>query len=162
MPGNAVSVVSLNANNAIQTYPMTDPPLGVAFRPGQPERLVVTTKHFLLLDPASGQMPVLDTVAHVTAYTLPVPEPDLPPQIIAASLNVSGDGLHVYGLTDTIFFHYSPVDHTVQSLGYSSTPPLGPRTVSVNRDGSFFMAGWSLLTRARHLVVPSSPIRQAL
>jgi uncharacterized protein (TIGR03437 family) len=142
-PANALTVMNLNANNATQTFALGDPPLGVAF--GIDNRaLIVTTTNFIMFDPVNGQTTVLDSVANVTAKTLPVAPANFPPQIIAASLNTSADDFHVYGLTDTIRFHYNVLTHTVQSLGYTASPPMGPRVVSVARDGSYYTAGWAL------------------
>jgi uncharacterized protein (TIGR03437 family) len=148
---NALSVISLNADNAIQTFALDTPPLGVAFG-YDGFALVVTTTNFILFDPASGQTTVVDTIAGVTAKTLPVPPANFPPNIVAASLNVSADNFHVYGLTDTIRFHYNVLTHEIISLGYTSSPPMGPRVVSVSRDGAFYTAGWALFNSSGLLV----------
>src|SRR3984893_34872 len=141
-PRNALTVMNLNANNATQTFALGDPPLGVAF--GIDNRaLIVTSTNFIIFDPVNGQTTVIDTIANVTAHTLPVAPANYPPQIIAASLNSSADGFHIYGLTDSIRFHYNLLTHTIQSLSYPSTPPMGPRVVSVSRDGSYYASGWA-------------------
>src|SRR5712671_4836499 len=119
-PSNALTVISLNANNETQTFALGDPPLGVAFG-YDGFALVVTTTNFILFDPANGQTRVVDTIAGVTATTLPVPPANFPPNIVAASLNVSADNFHVYGLTDTIQFHYNVLTHEISSLGYTSS-----------------------------------------
>lgn len=142
-PSNALSVINLNSGNLKQTFALGFPPLGVAFGLDN-QALVVTTNDFLLFDPASGATQQLDTITGVTAKTLPVAPANFPPQIIAASLGTSADGLHVYGLTDTIHFSYSVITKQVVSLGYQASPPLGPRVVSVSRDGSYYTAGWAL------------------
>ncbi len=143
-PTNALTVISLNNNNAIQTFALGDPPLGVAFGLDG-LALIVTTTNFLLFDPTNGQITVLDSIANVTANTLPVAPANFPPNIVSASLNVSADGFHVYGLTNTIFFHYGVLNHSLEVLTYTSTPTLGPLAVSVANDGSFFTAGWGLV-----------------
>src|SRR5579864_6351820 len=84
-PSNALTVISLNANNATQTFALGAPPLGVAFG-YDGIALVVTTTNFILFDPANGQTTVIDTIAGVTAKTLPVPPANFPPNIVAASL----------------------------------------------------------------------------
>src|SRR6476660_11354 len=144
-PSNALTVINLSANNATQTFALGDPPLGVAFG-YDGFALVVTTTNFILFDPTNGQTRVVDTIAGVTAKTLPVPPANFPPNIVAASLNVSADNFHVYGLTDTIRFHYNVLTHEILSLGYTSSPPMGPRVVSVSRDGAFYSAGWGLFS----------------
>ena len=142
---NALTVIYLNQNNALQTFALGDPPLGVAFGIDG-IALIVTTTNFILFDPTNGQTVVLDTIANVTAHTLPVPPANFPTNIVATSLNVSADGFHIYGLSDTIFFHYSALDHSLHSLYYyTAVPPLGPRAVSVSADGSYFTAGWAVM-----------------
>ncbi len=144
-PANALTVIR-PGSAARQSFALGSPPLGIAF--GIDGRaLVVTTDTFLLFDPASGATQVIDTVAGVTAKTLPVPPVNFPPQIIAAAVAASGDGLSIYGLTDTIRFRYDVQRRQVMPLGYTSSPPMGPRVVSVNRDGSVYTAGWGLFDR---------------
>ena len=90
---NALTVIDLTSHGE-QTLAMGDPPLGVAFG-ADGRALVVTTTQFLLFDPASGAFQVLDTIAGVTARTLPVPPANFPPQIVAASVGVSADGYKI-------------------------------------------------------------------
>jgi uncharacterized protein (TIGR03437 family) len=141
-PANALTVIDLNAGTK-QTFALGFPPLGVAF--GIDDRaLVVTTNDFLLFDPVSGAMQVIDTVEGVTAKTLPAAPPSYPPQIVTASVAASADGKRIYGITDTIRFSYDVINRQVLSLGYTSTPAMGPRVVSVAGDGSFWAGGWGL------------------
>lgn len=149
-PQNALTVLDLISGGK-QTFSLGDPPLGVAFG-ADPKALLVTTTQFLLFEPASGSVDVLDTIAGVTARTLPVPPATFPPQIIAASLGVSADGYWIYGLTDTIRFRYDVLNRVINSAGYTSDPTQGPRVVSVSRDGSYFTAGWGLFDRAGRLL----------
>ena len=146
-PANALTVISLNNNDAIQTFALGAPPLGVAFGIDG-LALVVTTTNFLLFDPTNGQTTVLATIADVSANTLPVAPANFPPNIVSASLNVSADGFNVYGLTNTMFFHYGVLNHSVQIVDYTSVPTLGPLAVSVASDGSTFTAGWALFSAA--------------
>ena len=147
---NALTLINLTSGGQ-QMFSLADPPLGVAFG-ADGLALVVTSTEFLLLDPASGSIQVLDTIAGVTAKTLPVPPATFPPQITTASVAVSGDGNWIFGLTDTIYFRYDVLDHLVSSVGYTSTPPQGPRVVSVSRDGTYFTAGWGLFSSSGLLV----------
>lgn len=141
-PKNALTVIQLDGGEK-QTFVLGNPPLGVAF--GLDNRaLIATTTDFLLFDPFLGTTQVIDTVEGVTAKTLPVPPANYPPQIIAAAMGASGDGLRIFGLTDTIRFRYDVSTRRIYSMGYVSTPAAGPRTVSVNRDGSIWAAGWGL------------------
>ena len=147
---NALTVIDL-VSHGQQTLTLGDAPLGVAFG-SDGYALVVTTAQFLRFDPLSGSIDVLDTIAGVTAKTLPVPPANFPPQIVAASVAVSGDGTRVYGLTDTLRFRYDVPTQAVYSAGYTSDPAQGPRVVSVSRDGSYFTAGWGLFDAAGHLL----------
>lgn len=144
-PKNALTVIDLNSR-AKQTFALADPPFGVAFGiDGQ--ALVVTSTQFLLFDPELGTMRVLDTISGVTAKTLPQPPANFPTEIVGASVQASGDGLTVFGVTDTILFAYDVSTHTVSSGGYVAEPPLGPRAISVARDGSYYLAGWAQFDR---------------
>src|SRR5579863_10325691 len=57
-PTNALTVIQLNQNNAMQTFALGDPPLGVAFGIDN-LALIVTTTNFILFDPSNGQTTVL-------------------------------------------------------------------------------------------------------
>lgn len=144
-PRNALSVIELDSR-AKQTFALADPPFGVAFGiDGQ--ALVVTSTQFILFDPELGTMRVLDTIAGVTAKTLPQPPANYPTEIVGASVQASGDGLVIHGVTDTILFTYDVSTRTVKSGGYVAVPPLGPRAISVSRDGSYYLAGWAMFDR---------------
>lgn len=149
-PANALTLVNL-VTGGKQTFTMGDPPLAVGFG-ADGQALVVTTTQFLLFDPASGAIHAIDTIAGVTARTLPVPPATFPPQIVAASIGVSDDGLWMYGITDTLRFRYDVANRTVRSAGYTSDPPQGPRVVSVSRDGHYFTAGWGVFDSTGRLL----------
>ena len=53
-PSNALTVISLNANNATQTFALGTPPLGVAFG-YDGFALVVTTTNFIYLTRQTGR-----------------------------------------------------------------------------------------------------------
>lgn len=141
-PNNALTVIDLTTNSR-QTFGMGAPPLGVAFGIDS-KALVVTTTEFLLFDPISGATQVLDTVTGLVAKTLPA-EPGTPPaSIVATSTAVSGDGTVIFGNTDKFLYRYDSNRKVLQSNGFTSSPTLGPRAVSVNRDGSRWISGWTL------------------
>ena len=145
-PSNGLTVINLETN-ARQTFALGAPPFGVAF--GIDNRaFVATASEFLLFDPVLGTTVTLDTIANVTTKTLPQPPASFPLQITTASLAASRDGLKIYGLTDTIRFGYDVNTRTVRAGIYTASPPLGPRVVSVNQDGSVFAAGWGLFEGA--------------
>lgn len=148
-PTNALTILDLPSNGR-QTFAMGSPPLGVAF--GIDGRaLVVTTSEFLLLDPATGSTQTLETISGVTSKVLPVAAGAVPANIVSSSMATSGDGTRIFGLlaggaTDnlTIEFRYDVEIRRLSAFQATSTPPLGPRVISVNRDGSLHLAGWAL------------------
>jgi len=141
-PFCGLTVIEL-PDRGTRTVALADPPLGAAFTLDG-WALVVTSREFLRFHPVTGAVEVLDTVENVSANTLPAPPPNFPPQIVAASVAASADGLMVYGLTDTIRFRYDHIARRIFSLGYTAKPPLGPRVVSVDRYGTLYAAGWAL------------------
>ncbi len=139
---NLVTVIDLTTSGK-QTFALASPPLGVAFGiDGQ--ALVVTTTDFELLDPASGNVQELGTIAGVVANTLPQPPASFPPNIVAATVGASADGTVIYGFSATLLFRYDVATQTLSSGLYTSTPTLGPSAISVSNDGSYFTAGWTL------------------
>ncbi len=147
---NALTVIDLTTNGK-QTFALGNPPLGVAF--GIDGRaLVVTTTDYLLFDPVLGTTQQIDTISGVVAKTLPVAPANFLPQISAASIVASGDGLSIYGIggsTTTFTYRYDVTTKTVRPGGIvTSTGILGPRVVSANQDGSLFMAGWVMVDAA--------------
>jgi uncharacterized protein (TIGR03437 family) len=156
-PRNALSVLDL-VSNGRQTFAMGSPPLGVAFGiDGQ--ALVVTTTEFLLFNPATGSTQTLDTIAGVTSKVLPVTPGNGPANIVASSMATSGDGHRIFGLlaggtaeNQTLEFRYDVDLRRLSAFQASSTPPLGPRVVSVNQDGSLHLSGWALVDLAGSVV----------
>ena len=139
-------MIDLNSS-AKQTFALGSAPLGVAF--GIDGRaLVVTSTDFLLLDPVTGSTVELDTIAGVSAKTLPQPAGSTPANIVAASVAASADGLVIYGFGDTLLFRYDVTTKAISAGLYTSSPPLGPRAVSVSQDGSYFTAGWTVKDRS--------------
>ncbi len=144
-PRNALTVVDLNSRER-QTYALADPPLGIAFGIDG-HALVVTTTQFLAFDPLLGTTRLISTLEDVTAKTLPQAPAKPPAEIVAASVQASADGLTIYGLTDSMMFAYDTVHRRVSYSYYVAEPPLGPRAISVAKDGSYYLAGWALFDR---------------
>lgn len=144
-PRNALTVIELETR-ARRTFALADPPLGVAFA-ADGRALVVTSSQFILLDPLLGTLQVIDTVAGVTAKTLPQPPASFPTEIVGASMAASRDGMQIAGVTNTILFRYDLTTRTVSSSGYVAEPELGPRAISISADGSHFLAGWAMFDR---------------
>ena len=53
------------------------------------------------------------------------------------------DGVVIYGLTDKFYSDTTPIASS-SPPNYTSSPALGPRAVTVNRDGTKWMSGWTL------------------
>ena len=135
--------------------------LAVAFGSSS-QALMVTTGGFLQLDPQSGRTLTLQ-VSPLSSAPLSVPFATFPPNIVETSVGVSGDGNTILVLalagsgasgstasssnTNNVIatLSYQTGSTTLNLVDYTSTPALGPRAVSVNRDGSAFMAGWVLV-----------------
>jgi uncharacterized protein (TIGR03437 family) len=147
---NAVTVVNLE-DNTRRVFGTGSAPLAIAFTIDN-LAFVVTSTEFLLLDPVSGQTRTIDTVEGLAGKTLPVPAPAIPPVIIRAAVTASRDGLWLYGLTDKFLFRYDIHLGQLIITGYTSSPDMGPRTVSVNSNGTFYTAGWALFDRQGTLV----------
>ena len=146
-PSNALTIVDL-ATRAVQTLALADSPLGVAFGLDG-KALIVTATTFLLFDPLAGTIQQIGTIDGLVNQTLPVPPANFPPSIANASIAVSGDGLTIYGMggsTSTFTFRYEVNGKALSPGGIVlSSGTLGPRVVSVNQDGTRFLAGWILL-----------------
>lgn len=148
-PQNGLTLIDLNNKNAKQSFALGNAPLGVAF--GIDNRaLVVTTGEFILFDPAIGSTTTLNTVAGVAAKALPVAPANFPPNIVGASVASSADYTTIYGLGDNLIFRYDAAHHSIDGGLYTSSPPQGPRSVSVAADGSYFAAGWSVADAFLH------------
>ena len=139
---NALTVIRL-ADGTRQTFGLAFPPLGVAFG-NDGLALIATTTDFELFNPVTGSLTQITTITALVAKTLPQPLGSFPPNIVGASMNVNANSSMIIGLTDTIQFSYNTSNHQVNVIGYTSTPALGPRVVSVAGDGSFYLAGWAL------------------
>jgi len=132
---------------------LPDPVLAASFGAGS-QALVVTTKQFLLVDPGAGTMTVLPAPTPLDGKPLPVPFSTFPPDIIQASTGVSSDGQTIVILAQidvgdpsnaaVVIYHVGQVQ--LGLIAIVSAPPLGPRSVSVNQDGSKFMTGWTLMS----------------
>jgi hypothetical protein len=153
-PGqDAVTILDLT-NNQKRTFGLSSGPVGVAIGLDG-LAFILTQNEFLLLDPASGSTTSLGTIANVKSQTLPVDQLNFPTQIIAGSLAVTADGRHIYGIggttpdtgTTSVFmlFSYNVLTHALTANGHVSSPSLGPRAISVSRDASYFMTGWTLV-----------------
>ncbi|HSP69490.1 MAG TPA: hypothetical protein VLN48_17325 [Bryobacteraceae bacterium] len=132
---------------------LADPVLAAAFGAGS-QALVITAAQFLLVDPSTGVTIALPAPTPLEGKPLPVPFNTFPPNIIEASTGVSGDGQTIVVLAQiaggdpksAAILRFRVGQQQLGIIDIISTPPLGPRSVSVNQDGSKFMTGWTLLS----------------
>ena len=95
---NAITVINLN-DNTRQTFALGAPPWAWPSAPtGWP--CWSRTEEVLMLDPVSGATAVVVTASDLTSKILPVPAASFPPNIMAASVAASADGMVIYGLAD--------------------------------------------------------------
>lgn len=142
-PRNGLTLLDLDTGSR-QSFALADPPFGVAFG-YDGLALVVTSTQFLLFDPNAGSLNVIGSIAELKAKALPQPPASEPTQIVGASVQATEDKTKIYGVTDTMMFAYDAVRAEVFFGGYTATPPLGPRAISVAKDGSYYLAGWAML-----------------
>jgi uncharacterized protein (TIGR03437 family) len=133
-----------------QTIALGSSPLAVAFGNGD-RALVVTRKAILLLEPFTGALSSVPIAINLTTGQIPVPFATFPPEILKASTGVSGDGNVIWVIAEiasqtTLYLRYQVPTAELRLTGITSSPPLGPRVVSVNGDGSRLLAGWALTT----------------
>jgi uncharacterized protein (TIGR03437 family) len=169
-PAGAVSVIKAGGS-AITLTACANVPLAVAFG-NDGLALIATIDELFLLDPVSGAVQSLgqlrcgktlngvDAASCALITGLPVNLNNFPAQIAAASITAAQDGFTIYGqlnvtqstaappLSPSVLrFRYDVAGKNVVWLPAGSTPGSGPSTVSVNRNGSRFMAGWGLFDR---------------
>ena len=117
-----------------------------------------TSGQFLLVNPVSGSTEVLGVSAS-GGLDLPVPFATFPANITYAATGISGDQQSIIILTEvaqgggggqgstgatTAILYYNVRTGQLIVLNWVASPPFGPRVVSVNQDGTQFMAGWIL------------------
>jgi uncharacterized protein (TIGR03437 family) len=147
-----LTIFNLDAGTK-QDVVLPDPVLAAAFGGGN-QALVITTTQFLLLDPGSGTTSALPSPTPLEGKPLPVTFSTFPPDILEASTGVSSDGQTIVILAqvaggsanNSAILVYRVGTIQVGVIDIIATPPLGPRSVSVNQDGSKFMTGWTLLS----------------
>jgi uncharacterized protein (TIGR03437 family) len=149
---DALTVLDLSSNQR-RTFGLSSSPVGVAFDING-LALILTHDEFLLFDPQSGMSTVLGTLSTVLGNaTLPVAPGTGPLQITGASMTATPDGRHIYGIANVtkddpksaVFIRFSYAHGQITAAQYvSSSPQMGPRSIAVSRDGSYYMAGWGL------------------
>ena len=153
-----LTIFDLDANQR-RDLTMPSEVLGVVFAAGS-DALVVTKDGFYLLNPLTANMTPLPVSGKLGSCEIPVLPGVKPIDITSASVGVSGDGQVVYVLArienitspeckptepDPYYLlQYRPTAGSIVIAGAQSKPPLGPRVVSVDREGKNYLAGWAL------------------
>jgi uncharacterized protein (TIGR03437 family) len=143
---NMVTLLDLTNNYARRTFTLSDTPLGVAFGLDG-NALIVTATSFQLFNPSTGSIQLLQTIAQVASNAIPQPLASYPPNFTQATIATSRDGLTIAGFgggTPYLVFRYAVATKTITSSFYTSTPPGGPRVVSLADDGSSMTMAWWL------------------
>jgi len=89
---------------------------------------------------------ILDPAGHIQKVTVPgVSGPTAPPWNDSGGTTTDGTVTwHDTGFGMSIAIRYEISTGKLVFLGATSDPPLGPRVVSVNQNGSQFLGGWAL------------------
>jgi uncharacterized protein (TIGR03437 family) len=153
-PKNGITIVNL-ATNAKQSLSTGESaPLAVSFG-ADGLALLISSTHFFLLDPATGSLKELTSIAAVGA-TLPAQAPSFPAEIVQASSTSSADGQWITGLASAVvssndassdesfLFRYRVSSRSLSVRQLTASPALGPRVVSSSSNGSVYIAGWGM------------------
>jgi len=171
--GGGVTVMDL-ALNQTRTLSMPAEVLAVAFGAGY-KALIVTRSGFYLLEPYSGTTMVLPVQLPGSVGPMPAPPGARSSDLVRASAGVSGDGKVIYvaadmedksssgaggspGATDattgslsSLLVRYQVENTQISIQRFVSSPPFGPRQVSVDEHGNAVIDGWALLNTAPRL-----------
>jgi uncharacterized protein (TIGR03437 family) len=156
-----LTVFDLDANQRAEQT-LQQQVVSVVFGAGS-DALVVTKSGFYLLNPLTNVLTALPITGSVGSCNITVNPGTKPIDVVGATAGVSGDGQTVYILArvtnieppeckpeepDNFYLlEYRPLATSVVITGASSKPALGPRVVSVDRDGNNFLAGWALYSK---------------
>ena len=131
------------------TFSTGEPPLAAAFvnttSPSSGLALIATTSGFYLLDPLSGAITSISSVANL-AKELSVPQATFPSQILQTAMAASADGTQIWGIADAgtgsqLIYLYDARTGRMTGQTWQTAPSLLPR-VSVAADGSWALIGW--------------------
>jgi uncharacterized protein (TIGR03437 family) len=145
-PTNMVSLLDLTNNYARQTFTLSDTPLGVAFGLDG-NALIVTASSFQLFNPTTGSIQLLQSITQVATNAIPQPLASYPPNFTQATMATSRDGLTIGGFgggTPYLVFRYAVATKSITAAFYTSSPPGGPRVVSLADNGSLMSMAWWL------------------
>ena len=152
---NLITIIDL-VSKGRQTFSTGEPPLSAAFvnttSPSSGLALIATTSGFYLLDPLSGALTAVSSVANL-AKELAVPQATFPSEILQTAMGTSADGTQVSGNADAgtgtqLIYNFDGNTGRMSGQTWQTSPSLLPR-VSVAADGSWAMIGWAVFTRAQ-------------
>ena len=137
-----------------QALVVTRTPISPPPPPGAPTPPPVP--NVFLLNPVSATLNAISTV-HIDSQDLPLVPPftgsvtlgTSPPQIIQTAVGVSGDRqtIVVLGSPEFTFIRYDVPSNSVVFSGQgTASPPFGPRSVSVDQNGTNYLLGWAMLS----------------
>jgi uncharacterized protein (TIGR03437 family) len=146
-PNVALTVFNLETGGQQTISLGTQSVLAAAFGAGS-NVLVVTTTGVNLIDPATGRLSSL-RLTDFASTPLQVPWATSPSAIISGSTAVSGDGNMIYAIVDqgatASIVRYNVAAKTLFLVDSTSSPNLGPRSLSTDQTGATLLAGWALL-----------------
>lgn len=144
-----LTVIDLT-NNTRRRVEVETPVLALAFG-ADGLALVVSHTQVFTFNPVTMELSGISNIS-VSSVNLPVELGELPPNIILASIGVSGDRQRIAVLASvngenqdaiSAVMRYDVPTRSLQVDFWDSTPPLGPRAVSVDQTGNAAMFGWS-------------------
>jgi uncharacterized protein (TIGR03437 family) len=160
-PTNALTLIDLTNNYAMQTFTLSNAPLSVAFGFDN-NALVVTSQEFIIFNPVTGTTNLLATIPQVTTLAIPQPPASFPSNFTQATAAVSADGLTIAGMGGTgnavLEYRYKPGNAGISAVTYTAAPPPGPSVVSLSADGSFGTFFWGVQDANFHTLAQFSNI----
>ena len=166
---NLITLIDLNTTTR-QTFVTGDPPLGVAFLKndvlGHDQALIVTSTSILLMDPTTGVIRVVTTLAALASQTLSVVPATFPAQIVQTACSVSANGYVAWCVGDAGTSPHVVIRYDIRygnpyqnpsMIFTAAAPALLPR-VSVNQDGSRAMIGYAMFGGSSPNGIPQSGV----
>ena len=158
---NALTLIDLTNNYAMQTFTLSNSPLSVAFGFDN-KALVVTTQEFIVFNPTTGTTTLLLTIPQVTTLAIPQPPATFPSHFTQATAAVSADGLTIAGMGGTgnavLEYRFKAGTTNLTAVSYTASPPPGPSVVSLSSDGSIGTFFWGVQDANYHTVAQFSNI----
>jgi len=172
-PGTGgISIIDLTSGGVVQTIPTNNPVLSVAFGSDGKALVVVSVSglsapyapNIFALTPSTGSLQTIATVPifgrllpqNPTSGETDVTAPTAPTQIIQTATAISADFNTITILAAAeaddsassneyaILRYNVPTQTLTPYLGFTSSPPMGPRSIATDATGTNVMYGWTL------------------